>query len=309
MRTSIRLVAVLALVLAACGGGTVDTTSTTGDTTTTTTGPTTTTTEPATTTTTGATTTTTAPVATVSVPVFFMADGGDSPERPGPFLVSVYRAVVDDGGPAAQAVRALVEGPTDAEREAGISSAVPEDTELLGITIEDGRAVVDLSGDFEQGGGSLSMFARLAQLTATLTSFDTVDGVELRLDGEPVDVFSGEGILLDDPMTLLGFQDLLPGILVVSPAWGAPITDPVVVEGVAAAFEGVFQLEILDESGAVVAAPDFVQTDEGMGWGSFSIDLELGVDAPADLTIHVWEFSAEDGSVISERFVPMHLEA
>lgn len=308
MRTSIRLVAVLALVLAACGGGTVDTTSTTGDTTTTT-EPTTTTTESSTTTTTAASTTTTAPVATVPVSVFFMADGGDSPERPGPFLVSVYRAVVDDGGPAAAAVRALVEGPTDAERDAGISSEVPEDTELLGITIEDGRAVVDLSGRFEQGGGSLSMFARLAQLTATLTSFDTIDGVELRLDGEPVDVFSGEGVILDDPMTLLGFEDLLPGILVVSPAWGAPITDPVVVEGVAAAFEGVFQLEVLDEAGAVVAAPDFVQTDEGMGWGNFSIQLDLDVDPPADLTIHVWEFSAKDGSVISERFVPVHLEA
>ncbi len=70
----------------------------------------------------------------------------------------------------------------------------------------------------------------------------------------------------------------------------------------------MFQLQVLDADGDVVAEPDFVQTDTGVGWGSFSIELGLDVEAPADLVIRVWEFSAKDGSVISERFVPVHLE-
>ncbi len=44
------------------------------------------------------------------------------------------------------------------------------------------------------------MFARLAQVVYTLTEFDTVKDVRFMLDGEPVDVFSGEGILLEEPV-------------------------------------------------------------------------------------------------------------
>ena len=60
---------------------------------------------------------------------------------------------------AAAALRELCAGPTDEEQAAGLTSNVPESTELLGVTIRDGVAYVDLSSEYASGGGSLSMKA------------------------------------------------------------------------------------------------------------------------------------------------------
>ena len=81
------------------------------------------------------------------------------------------------------AVDALLAGPSAAERAAGLGTSIPEGTELLGLSIDGGVATANLSRTFESGGGSLSMFNRLAQLTYTLTQFPSVHGVNLELEG------------------------------------------------------------------------------------------------------------------------------
>ena len=112
--------------------------------------------------------------------------------------------------PARAAVRALLAGPTAAERAHGLGSAVPSGTKLLGLTVRDGLATVDLSRRFQSGGGSASMNERLAQLVYTLTGVRGVHGVELRLQGRPVSVFSGEGLILHQPLTRSAFTEFLP---------------------------------------------------------------------------------------------------
>jgi spore germination protein GerM len=146
------------------------------------------------------------------------------------------------------ALEELISGPEGADGE-GVSSAVPAGTRLLGLNIEDGLATVDLSSEFESGGGSLSMQMRLAQVVFTLTQFPTVDRVEFRLDGEPVDVFSGEGIVLDGPVDRGDYADLMPAIVVDRPTPGAQISSPVTVSGSANVFEANVTVRILDASG------------------------------------------------------------
>ncbi|MCK8115132.1 GerMN domain-containing protein [Anaerosoma tenue] len=110
------------------------------------------------------------------------------------------------------AIEALLDGPTDAEQGTwpAISSAIPEGTQLLGLTIDDGIAKIDLSEEFESGGGTFGVTARLAQVVYTLDQFPTVDAVEFYIEGTKVTVFSSEGVMLYGPQTLDDYDQLLP---------------------------------------------------------------------------------------------------
>jgi spore germination protein GerM len=191
----------------------------------------------------------TAPATPVSFQVWFAKPDLDERLNGGgdPKLFAVQRSAQTVAVGRA-ALEELISGPEGADGE-GVSSAVPAGTRLLGLNIEDGLATVDLSSEFESGGGSLSMQMRLAQVVFTLTQFPTVDRVEFRLDGEPVDVFSGEGIVLDGPVDREDYADLMPAIVVDRPTPGAQISSPVTVSGSANVFEANVTVRILDASG------------------------------------------------------------
>ena len=284
---------VLSLALVACTNGS---------------DPTTTTIEPATTavpssTTTVASTTTTTEVAGEPVTTFFFEDSGAIRPGTGPFLVAVHETA-RSGVPAA-ALAALLDGPPDAAAEAGISSEIPADTTVVSLAVgADGTATVELSAEFDDGGGSASMFGRLAQLTYTLTAYPSIDSVLLLENGSVVEVFSSEGIVLDSPMVREDFEDQLPGILVESPAWGAPVSLPFEMSGTAAAFEAVFQTQLLVDDD-VVFEPPFVMSENGIGFAPFTFEVDADIVPPTEAVLRVWEFSAEDGSVISERLMPL----
>lgn len=115
-------------------------------------------------------------------------------------IVAVERVVPRAARIGAETVKALVEGPTAAESADGLGTAIPPDTRFRDLVIADGVAKVDLSKDFESGGGSLSLRLRLAQVACTLDQFESVSGVRFLLDGQLVNVFSGNGIVLDQPV-------------------------------------------------------------------------------------------------------------
>jgi hypothetical protein len=130
---------------------------------------------------------------------------------------------------ATAALTALLEGPTRAERAAGLASAIPAGTRLLGVSIDDGVATVDLTSQYQSGGGSLSMQLRLAQVVYTLTQFPTVDAVRFQLDGAPVNVFSSEGIVLSKPVRRSDYRNLSPQA--VAGAWHPIAAEPVRADG------------------------------------------------------------------------------
>ena len=300
----------LVLIVSACGAGVIDagpisTTAPAGET------PTTQSPTVTTTSTTSALpppTTTTLPGSGTAFSVYyFMGDVGDV-SRPGPFLVPVYREVPRTQAVATAALRELLAGPTQAERNSvpGISTAIPDDTLLLGITIQEGVATVDLSREFESGGGSFSMFGRLAQVVFTVTQFPTVEAVAFRLDGEPGTVFSGEGIILEESVGRDDYRDLMSTVFVDRPAYGGPLGNPARLVGMAAVFEAVFQVAIADADGLVLVQTP-AMTDEGMGWGDFDVTIPYDVPTAQMGSLIVWVFSARDGSQIDTREYPVLL--
>ncbi|GEM_PF-770761 len=98
------------------------------------------------------------------------------------------------------ALRALLRGPSAAERARGIASEIPPATTLRGVRIRDGVAEVDLSPSFGAGGGTTSMTARLWQVVYTATQFSQVRAVQIVLGGHRVPALGGEGLMIDRPI-------------------------------------------------------------------------------------------------------------
>ena len=117
-------------------------------------------------------------------------------------LGAVHRRVVVGRAQAlaASALRALLDGPSRAERSRGLTSEIPPGTTLRGVTIGGGLATVDLGVAFAQGGGSSSILARVWQVVYTASQFPDVSSVQLLIGGRRVDTLGGEGLLIGAPM-------------------------------------------------------------------------------------------------------------
>lgn len=209
---------------------------------------------------------------------------------------------------AAAALEELLAGPTDEELEVGLTSEIPEGTRLLGVDVVNGTATVDLSGEFESGGGSLSMQLRVAQVVYTVTAFPTIDRVTFMIDGAPVEAIGGEGILVDPPVGRLDFADnTAPAILLESPAPWQQVASPVRLTGMSNTFEANMLYNIVDPSGRIVAE-GFTTATEGSGtWGTFDVQVEFTPEREGVGAIILWEESAADGSQINLVEIPVRM--
>lgn len=208
----------------------------------------------------------------------------------------------------AAAMKALLEGPTQAEKEADVVTNIPEGTTFLGLTIENGVATVDLSKEYSSGGGSLSMMMRLAQVVFTLTQFPTVEGVTFKLDGKPIDVLGGEGIIIDHPMTRADYEDLSPAILIESPTICDKVSSPVRITGTANVFEAVFRINIVDYDGLILA-DEKVTASAGTGTrGTFDVTMRFKLRQPGPGYLIAFSNSPRDGSQINVVEIPIELE-
>ncbi|NJL01937.1 MAG: spore germination protein [Spirulinaceae cyanobacterium SM2_1_0] len=101
------------------------------------------------------------------------------------------------------AMERLLAGP----RQDSEATAIPEGTRLRNVSIREDGVHIDLSRDFTTGGGTFSMTGRVAQVLHTATSLDPGARVWLNVDGEPLEVLGGEGIILDRPLTRSSFAN------------------------------------------------------------------------------------------------------
>ena len=98
-------------------------------------------------------------------------------------------------------LKRLLEGPSEEQKAHSITTAIPEGTKLNGVEMQETVAVVDLSKEFESGGGTSSMRARIAQVVHTLGHLYGVEAVLFKIDGKEVSTFGSEGLTLQGPQT------------------------------------------------------------------------------------------------------------
>jgi hypothetical protein len=244
--------------------------------------------------------TTAPPQGEIAVYVFFAG----YPVEPGPFLVPLARR---GEGDVAEALTLLLEGVTEEEAAAGLSSPVPEGTRLLGVEVAGGVASVDLSGEFESGGGSLSVLGRVAEVVYTATQFEAVDAVDFLIDGTPVDVLTGEGLIVDRPQTRADYVDLVPAIFVDGPYWGSSVALPLSMAGWADVESGVVDYTVVDVTGSIVAE-GVVQATPGAPRSEFAATVTASAaPAPGWGSLIVFE-TAPDGSQAHVLEYPLLLE-
>ncbi len=220
-------------------------------------------------------TTTTAPVETSVARVYFLRDG------------KVWPAAreVPEAGSLEPVVEALVAGPSEDERELGLTTSLPEDFDVPEIAVADGVATLEVPDDLSD--------EALAQLVYTLTQAGlTVTSVDLG----------------DRSVTRADFEDLTPAILVESPLAFQEVGNPVQAFGTANTFEATFEYELTDTDGKIVDN-DFVTATSGTGTrGTFDFTTkpyEIAFDGVG--TLIVFERSAKDGSRINLAEIPIRM--
>lgn len=232
------------------------------------------------------------PAGTTLVRAYFWL-GGD-PGSAG--LVAVLRTISGTKAVATAAVTAVLAGPTAAETSRTISTAIPAGSQLLGLSIDTGVATVNLSSEFESGGGSVSVLTRLGQVVYTLTQFPSVKSVQFQIDGQAKTAFSSEGVALDKPVGRTDYLQLLPAIWVDRPAFGAAAGNPAHVTGSADVFEATFRVAILDGSGKVLADQQAMASCGTGCRGTFDTSVAYVVGKAQYGTLRVYEPSAQDGT-------------
>ena len=243
-----------------------------------------------------------APVETMVIRAYFVLEGDVGVEG----LVATLRDVPETTAVARSAMETLLSAEILGDDDR-LATAIPAGTRLLGLTIRDGIATVDLSREFESGGGSASAFRRLGQVVYTLTQFPTVRGVLFQVEGKTVTTFGSEGIVLDGPQARDDFYDLLPSIFVDRPAYGAAIGNPARITGNANVFEASFRIAILDASGRTLK-DEHAMASCGTGCrGTFDLTIRYTVSKAQWGTLRVFYGSAQDGSPQDIRDYPVWL--
>jgi hypothetical protein len=247
---------------------------------------------------------TTSPAGTTVVRAYFVLGG--EPGSAG--LVPVLRQVAETVQVGTAAMNALLAGPTAAESgDRTITTAVPAGTRLLGLTIKNGVATVDLSTEFDSGGGSASMHYRLAQVVYTLSQFSTVKSVVFKIEGETVTVFGSEGIVLEGPVGRADYNDQLPAIFVDRPAYGAAFGNPGRVSGNADVFEATFRIAVLDAAGKTLVDQQVMATCGTGCRGTFDVTVRYTVSKGQWGTLRAYNPSAKDGTPEDVREYPVWL--
>lgn len=104
------------------------------------------------------------------------------------------------------AMNELIAGPTKWEKSKGFTSEIPQGTKILSIRESNNSIMIDLSYNFEAGGGAESTYMKVKQIIKTANS-NTKIPTYLYINGKQANVIGGEGIMIKQPLNERSFDE------------------------------------------------------------------------------------------------------
>lgn len=104
------------------------------------------------------------------------------------------------------AIKQLVSAPSRWEKSHGFTSEIPIGTNVLSVRESSNSIMIDLSSNFESGGGAESTYLRIKQIIKTANA-NTSLPTYLYINGKQANVIGGEGIMIKQPLNERSFDE------------------------------------------------------------------------------------------------------
>lgn len=104
------------------------------------------------------------------------------------------------------AIKELISAPTKWEKSKGYTSEIPVGTKILSIRESANSIMIDLSQNFESGGGAESTYTRVKQIIKTANANTSIP-TYLYINGKQANVIGGEGIMIKQPLNERSFDE------------------------------------------------------------------------------------------------------
>lgn len=98
------------------------------------------------------------------------------------------------------AIIELLKGTTSSDRLQGAYTEIPKGTRLLSLKDTGNSIAINLSKEFEEGGGAQSVQSRLLQLIKTVDMYGNSKPIYLYIEGKKIEYLGGEGIYVEQPL-------------------------------------------------------------------------------------------------------------
>lgn len=115
---------------------------------------------------------------------------------------SFVRELPAGATPLAATLRALLLGPTLQDKAQGALTLIPQGTKLLSVRLKGGVALVSFSEEFEHNTlGQEGLAGQLREVVWTATQFDSVDSVQILINGQYRETLGDPGVPISAPLT------------------------------------------------------------------------------------------------------------
>lgn len=237
---------------------------------------------------------------TMDLAVYYLKDGDNDS-----YLVREIHTVEKSSAVAEAALNELISGtPTTA----GAYKVLPDNTKILGISIDQGLATVDFSNEVLTANvGSSGEALGINSIVNTLTEFSTIEKVQFTVDGKVENGMDwwGHVGLYEQPFKRNINSVIEPIIWVTSPSAGDIISSPVTIKGNALVFEATVSFHLKDSDGKILAQGFTTATSGAPERGDFIGELAFEPTSAGKGQIEVFEVSAKDGSEVNKVIIPV----